>query len=107
MREIIFDTIAWILFALGAWLSSLNFYLSFIRYPIHRFCGHPRESYKFVSGIPLIGSLFVALSFACSYHPTWFNVLRIGLILIDTGGLHWFAFTMLLDSLGLIGNTKR
>lgn len=99
MSEFIFDTIAWILFALGAWLSSVNFYLSFIRYPVHRFCGHSRETFQFVSGIPLFGSLFVLLSFGCSYHPAWFNALRIGLIVIDTGGLHWFALVMFVEML--------
>ena len=55
-------TIVWILFGLGALLCVTNFYFSFLRYALRRLRGLPKESYHSVSGFPLFGSLFVALS---------------------------------------------
>ena len=77
--------IAAVLLALGGLMCGLNFYLSFLRYPIHRLAGGTKDNYKWVSGAPVFGSVFVALSLV--------------VILIDTGGLHWFAAAMLYQTL--------
>ena len=88
----------WIMTALlvvGGLLCCLNFYLSFLRYPVHRFMGKKKDEYRWISGIPVFGSLFVAISLLGIWQLPLFRAAAIGLILIDTGGLHWFAGTML------------
>ena len=87
--------VAWAGFIVGGWLCALNFYLSFLRYPVHRLRGLPKESYRWVSGIPLFGSAFVALSLLCLYSSSAVLLAGIVLIAIDTGGIHWFAGTMI------------
>ena len=82
------------LLGLGGLVCCLNFYLSFLRYPIHRMMGGKKEDYHWVSGFPICGSLFVAISLLKFWHPPWLLTLGVLLILIDTGGFHWFAGTM-------------
>ncbi len=79
----------------GGLLCCLNFYLSFLRYPVHRLTGKKKEEYKWVSGIPVFGSLFVALSLLALWQTPWVLVMSIILILIDTGGIHWLAGVVL------------
>jgi hypothetical protein len=83
------------LLVLGGLLCCLNFYLSFLRYPVHRMMGRKKEDYRGASGIPVFGSLLVAISLLSFWQSPWLLTTAIGLILIDTGGLHWFAGTML------------
>ena len=92
------SAIAWFAFALGALLCIINFYLSFLRYPLHLLRGLPRESYRWSSGIPLFGSLFVALSLFGLHARPGMLPAALGLIAIDTGGIHWFVGTMIYQS---------
>lgn len=85
----------WILFGLGALLCFANFYLSFLRYPLHRLRGLSKESYHWVSGFPLFGSLFVALSLFGLHDIAAMIPVAIVLMLIDTGGIHWFVGSMI------------
>lgn len=78
------------IFVLGGLISSLNFYLSFLRYPLHRMRGGKSEGYRWVSGIPLLGSFFVAVSLLRFWQSPWLFAMAVVLILIDTGGFHWF-----------------
>ena len=84
-----------ILFCLGAMICFLNFYLSFLRYPIYKLRGGKKEDYKWKSGFPLIGSFFLAISLLIFYKITWLLVLGLFLILLDTGGIHWFIGVMI------------
>ncbi|MBA7534308.1 hypothetical protein ES705_26554 [subsurface metagenome] len=88
------DIIAYILFSLGGFFCILNFYLSFLRYPLYRLSGGDKKEYKWVSGAPLLGSLFVGFSLLPHYDTKWMLILGSIFILIDTGGLHWFLATM-------------
>jgi hypothetical protein len=45
--------------------------------------------------LPVIGSLFVAISLLKYWQNTWLFVAAIILIAIDTGGIHWFLGTIL------------
>jgi hypothetical protein len=101
--------IAWFLFVGGGGLCLLNFYLSFLRYPVHRALGRSRDSYRRISGFPLVGSLTVAVAWIASIRHMDSKVLDVltGLLaVLDTGGIHWFAFSMLLHRLGGVGKTK-
>jgi hypothetical protein len=89
------SVVAWIVFGLGAFLCVTNFYLSFLRYPLHRLRGLSKESYRWVSGFPLVGSLFVGLSLLGLHDLSGMIPVAVVLILIDTGGIHWFVGTMI------------
>ena len=84
-------TLAWIAFVLGALLCLTNFYLSFLLYPVHRLRGFPRESYRWESGIPVFGSLFVGLSLFGLHSLSAMQPAALLLMVIDTGGIHWFV----------------
>ncbi|MBN2446756.1 MAG: hypothetical protein JXO22_08520 [Phycisphaerae bacterium] len=86
--------IGYILLALGGFLCLLNFYLSALRYPIHVLRGGTRESYRYVSGIPLFASLIVAISLPWGWGIMWWRAVGLILIAIDTGGLHMFIAIM-------------
>jgi len=84
----------------GAFVSLLNFHLSFTRPFAHRYL-HPAEPYKFVSGFPVVGSLLLWLSsllFWWSGHPQWCFI-ALAVSALDTGGLHWFVATMCIQAL--------
>jgi len=93
-----------VLFALGGIITLNNICLSFVRYPIHRARGGDRETYRWVSGIPLFGSLLLWISIGLLPSPALKWTAGI-LSIFDTGGIHWFAGTMLWMS--LFGNRIR
>lgn len=80
-------TLPYILFVFGGFICLTNFYLSFIRHPLYKLI-HKR--YKWVSGIPVVGSISVALSLIFLYRTTWVLITGLFLIAIDTVGLLWF-----------------
>jgi hypothetical protein len=87
--------IGFALFGLGAFLTIANFYFSLLRYPVHVWRGGTRENYRWESGIPVFGSLFLWVSAFCLTTQPIFMWLAIGLSLFDTAGLHWFLGVML------------
>ena len=84
-----------ILFCLGGIICVMNFYLSFLRYPVFLLRGGRKSEFQWMSGAPLIGSLSVAVGLGYLYETGWILVTGPILILMDTGGLHWFLGTML------------
>jgi hypothetical protein len=92
--------IGWLLFGLGAFVCLVNFYLSWLRYPLHRARGRARETYRWVSGFPLVGSLLVVVAWVfwlCREESLALDVTAWVLALIDTGGIHWFLVVMAAD----------
>ena len=87
--------IAYALFGLGCLVSLINFYLSFLRYPIFRLRGGAADDYQWVSGLPMIGSLLIVLTLAFVFSNVWLRFFGITCAVVDTAGLHWFAGTML------------
>lgn len=90
-------TVNWILVSigvLGGMICIFNFHLSFIRCAIYKMKGKLNE-YRWASGIPLFGSLFVGLSIFEFFDISWLLALSLFLILIDTGGVHWFLASMI------------
>jgi hypothetical protein len=84
-------TLGLILVLIGGSLCLLNFYLSFVR---HLFYFKRKNQYRFVSGFPVIGSLVLLAGLALLNTPkAW--LIGIPIVLIDTGGLHWFAGVMI------------
>ena len=81
-----------VLFGFGAFVTVTNFSLSWVRPVVHRLLGGTRETYRWISGIPLIGSLSLWLSIPLLPEPVaW---IAAGLSFFDTGGIHWFIATM-------------
>ena len=87
-------TIGLVLCTIGAAVTLLNFYLSFVRYPWFRIRGGAPDRYRNVSGLPLIGSLllWIGAAFLHSYPVAMWSALTLSLF--DTGGLHVFAVVL-------------
>ena len=81
------------LLTIGGVICALNFYLSFVRVPLLRWIRRSGEI-KFVSGFPLVGSLLVALAWAIGLASTAAEIVACFMILIDTGGPHWFLASL-------------
>jgi hypothetical protein len=74
----------------GGAVAVLNFYLSFIRYPVFRWFWFDWQ-YRHISGIPLLGSVFLvpaAVYFGVTWTP-WLLAVALCLLLLDTGGVVW------------------
>jgi hypothetical protein len=81
---------------IGSLFTAINFYLSFIRYPLHRRF-RPEVPYHHASGLPLLGSGILWLSAFALWqmgHQNYAIVIS-ALSLFDTAGLHWFVGTMI------------
>lgn len=91
-------TAVWTLFVLGALLCGANFYFSFLRYPLHLLRGLPKEEYHWVSGVPLLGSLLVCISWLGLHHDPAMTIVTVALLLMDTGGIIWFIGSMIFQS---------
>ena len=86
----------WVAFAFGGLLCLMNFSLP-VRYYYRRWKKLPEKRY--VSPIPLLGSLFVFLTLRAIDGIPIANVLGWILIAIDVGGIHWFIFSMIYHAL--------
>ena len=82
--------IAWAAFLVGGFICLVNFYLSWLSHLLHRLRGLSQESFRSHSGFPLIGSILVVLSLVGLRSEPAVVPTAIGLIAIDTGGIHWF-----------------
>ncbi len=86
----------YLLFALGAWICLLNFYISFIRTSLLTALGRsPRR----VSGFPLFGSFVLAIIAATFWEKRGLALTALAIAALDTGGIHWFLGSLLWQSL--------
>lgn len=100
--------LGWVLLIVGGTICLLNVYLSFLRYPLHRALGRKRESYRWVSGIPILGSMTLVLAWTFwtrHQESLAIDVAVASLALLDTGGIHWFVGTMAYERLQNRGKT--
>ncbi len=89
--------IDWALLVVGGFLCALNAYLSWLRFPLYRLRGGLPGDYRWVSGIPLFGSLLVFFAWVGQVRhedSIGLNALVWTLVAIDTGGLHWFLISL-------------
>lgn len=80
------------LLGLGGLICALNFYLSHLRYALHRLRGRTEE-YRHSSGFPFLGSVmvvFILIRPHAFHFPLWAVLTGLVLVTIDTGGPHWF-----------------
>ena len=94
------EIFAYILWALGALFCGVNFYTSFVRYPVHLLLGRSKEVFQWVSGVPLLGTLFMIPAMILLKESPLFFWSGMVLFLIDTGGPHWVAGSMLWQKFG-------
>ena len=82
--------VTFIIAGLGALIALLNFYLSFIRYSLHHL-SRKGQPYKFVSGIPFVGSILLWVAAAAFSSDGYGRCAAAALTisLFDTGGVHW------------------
>jgi len=98
--DIVNDTILILCFFAGCLISTLNFYLSFLRYfVIVKLLNKDENSYRHISGFPLIGQLLISISSAYSAYNSTFFWIGLIFILIDTGGIHFFVIAIVGDYL--------
>jgi hypothetical protein len=89
--------IGYVLYVISSLACVLNFYLSFVRYPLHRW-RFGEAKYHGVSGVPLFGTLLVMLGLPVMPHAIWPVALCFVLLLVDTGGPLWFVKSVWRDS---------
>lgn len=89
-----------VLFGLGAAVTLLNQYASWIRYAVHRMSDRSRESFRFVSGAPLVGSvaLWGAAVLFAGRGRVYFGLVAVTVSLFDTGGPHWLLVALWLEN---------
>jgi hypothetical protein len=80
--------IGYTLFSIAALIAVVNFYLSFVRAPIHWYRG--REC-PHVSGLPLLGNLFLIMSLLVLERTPFVWSLAIAVAVLDTGGIVWLV----------------
>ena len=78
----------------GALVTVLNVYLSWIRVPLQRRIAPGRKA-RWVSGIPIVGSGALWLSAMLLPISDWRVPVALALSVFDTGGLHWFAGSLM------------
>ena len=87
------------IYVLGCLFCLVNIYTSWLRYPIHKYVfKKPDDEFKFVSGIPLLGSVFIVLALFLYSGNAILFWLGVVLALLDTGGIHWFIGTIIYAS---------
>jgi hypothetical protein len=93
--------LGWTLLLLGGFTCLVNFYLSFIRYPLFRAFGGEQRDWRWKSGFPLVGSLLVGIAWIGwlrGLGSSTVDVFALVLVALDTGGLHWFILSTAYDA---------
>jgi hypothetical protein len=96
-------TFGYLMFAIAAFVGATNFYLSFVRVPIHWWLGW---QCRHISGIPLVGTLFLIAALALLECSALVCIGAVVLCAIDTGGLVWFCLVMCWMAMRKKGGTK-
>lgn len=76
--------------AVGAFVAAINFYLSFIRFPLYVARHRSKEGYRFVSGIPMIGSVLIISGAISAFGSVDIALVGVAAFVLDTGGSGWF-----------------
>jgi hypothetical protein len=75
---------------LGLLFALLNAHLAMVRPWLYRLRHGSMEGYRFVSGLPLIGSVFVVAAGVLGFGALPTAVVGLVALALDTGGLPWF-----------------
>jgi len=72
--------------------AALNFWLSFLRPVLWRRRHGSMDDYRFVSGLPGIGTFFAILACIVGFGGAAPAILALVALTLDTGGIPWFVF---------------
>jgi hypothetical protein len=89
-------SLGWMLMALL--VGVCNFSLSFARPILFRLRHGSMERYRFVSGIPGVGTLLVLVGGLLGFGSAPIALMGLAAMLIDTGGSFWFLLAIWKDS---------
>lgn len=92
-----YPKVGYSVFMLGAVISIVNFYTSYLRYSVHRLLGKSKDSYKHVSGLPLLGGLVLIGAWLLPQN-LWLSLATAVIMLLDTGSISWFVVMVWPDS---------
>jgi len=72
-------------------IAIINFSLSFVRPRLYCFRHGSMDGYRFVSGVPIVGTLLTILGAIFGFGAVGCAVLGICAFAMDTGGSGWFV----------------
>ena len=72
-------------------VAALNAHLSWVRPLLFRWRHGSMAEYRFISGFPVVGTVFVVLAVVAAFGSTAVAILALLSLFLDTGGLLWFA----------------
>jgi hypothetical protein len=83
------------LFAVGGLVAWVNFYTSFIQYPLHRWRGGTRADFRGASGFPIVGLMCLLLAAFClgDHRVLMWSALVVALF--DTSGPQWVILALI------------
>jgi hypothetical protein len=83
---------------LAVLIGALNFFLSLIRPLLYRLRHRSMDRYRFVSGLPGIGTLLVLVGVVIGFGGCFTALSGMFAMVIDTGGSLWFVWATWRDS---------
>lgn len=81
----------------AVFVTLFNAHLNFSRPWLHYIKHKNMENYRFVSGIPAVGSIAILVSSLWSPPSLWIGILMLVTYILDTGGLLLFAVTVVVE----------
>ncbi len=75
----------------AATFAILNFHLSFIRPRLYFFRHGSMDGYRFVSGLPIVGTVLAILGAFFGFGAIGSAIIGIVAFALDTGGAGWFV----------------
>lgn len=89
------DILGYVFLAVGAVISAFNVYTLNLRYLINKIIFKGKKEQKWVSGIPLIGTIFLIVSIMMLRHIPWVLFTAVGFIAVDAGGPLWYLIKII------------
>lgn len=77
-------------FILAGLIAPFNLYLSFVRPWLYRWKHKSMEGYRFISGIPGVGTILVVVGILAEFQYMPSAIIGLVITIFDCGGLPWF-----------------
>jgi len=71
-------------------VALINFYLSFVRPLFFRFRNGSMNNFRFISGIPIVGTILIVLGALFGFGSVGVGAIGLLPVALDTGGSGWF-----------------
>jgi hypothetical protein len=86
--------VGWVALAIGVLFGVLNGYLSYGRWYLHKMKGGDANSFKFVSGLPGIGTAAIAVGSVLTPVSVVAGITALFTLVVDAGGAPWLVYSM-------------